>query len=58
MKRVRDDLGEPDQAGLHVLEEKQVHRSKQQTSEAHGKPYLADMAHESGIGGLSGEEAE
>jgi hypothetical protein len=58
MKRVRDDLGEPHQARLHVFEEKQMHRTEGQTSEAHDKPDLPDMAHESGIGGLSREEAE
>jgi hypothetical protein len=58
MKRVRDDLGEPDQARLHVFKKKQVHRTESQASEAHGKPDLPDMPHESGIGGLSREEAE
>ena len=58
MKRVRDDLGEPHQARLHVFEEKQMHRTEGQTSEAHDKPDLADMAHESEMSGLSGEEAE
>jgi len=58
MKRVRDDLGEPDQARLHVFEDKQLHRTEGQAPKAHGKPYLPDMPHESGIGGLSREEAE
>ena len=41
VKRVRNDLGQPDQPGLHVLDEEQVNGAEQQPAEADPSQTLA-----------------
>jgi hypothetical protein len=58
MKWVRDDLGEPDQARLHVLEKKQMYGAKRQATQTDGEPYLPNVSHESTGPGLNREDSE
>jgi hypothetical protein len=46
VKWVCDDLGEPDEPGLDVLEKHKMYGSEQQTTEANGQPYLPHMLYE------------
>ena len=44
VERVGEDLGHPHQAGLHVLQEEQVHGAEQQAADAERQPDHADVA--------------
>ena len=46
VERVGDDLGQPHEAGLHILQEEQVHCAEQQRTDADDEPDLAHVAHE------------
>jgi len=46
VKRVRDDLGEPDEPGLHIPQEEQMYGTEEQAAETHGQPDLADLMDE------------
>jgi hypothetical protein len=43
MKRVGDDLGHPHEPALHVLQEEQVDRAEQETTDRQHEPHEADM---------------
>jgi hypothetical protein len=58
VKRVRDYLGQPDEPGLQVLEENQLHRPKQQPTEANSQPDLPHMLKEIGIARVEPEDPE
>jgi len=58
MEGVGQYLAYPDEAGLHVLQKKQVHGTKQQSADADGKPDLRRMAHKTGCIGVRLEYAE
>ena len=44
MERIGEDLGGPDQAGLHILDDEQMHRPKQQSADAEREPQIAEVA--------------
>ena len=46
VERVGEDLGQPHESGLHVLQKEQVHGAEQQRTDADDEPDLADVAHE------------
>ena len=46
VERVGDDLGQPHETRLHVLQEEQMHGAEQQRAEADDQPDLAHAAHE------------
>jgi len=55
VERVGQDLRRPYQAGLNVLQEEQLHGTKQQRADADEEPDLAHMAHESCAAGVCRE---
>ena len=58
MERVGEDLRHPDQAGLHVLDEEQVHGPEQQAAHSEDQPYLPYMRDELGGARMRLEQAE
>jgi len=55
MKRIREDLRQPHQSGLHALQEKQVQGPEQQSAEAYRDPEHRHVTQEIG-GALVGLE--
>ena len=49
VERVGQDFRRPNQPGLDVLDEEQLHRAEQQPAQADDEPDLRDMAHEFGL---------
>ncbi|MFC3712577.1 aminotransferase class III-fold pyridoxal phosphate-dependent enzyme [Sphingoaurantiacus capsulatus] len=44
VERIADDLGRPDEAGLHVADEEQLHGAADETAETERQPQPADVA--------------
>jgi len=58
VKWIGNDLGDPDQPGLHILDDEQLHGAEQQCTESDHQPDHAHVAQEVGLGGVVGEDAE
>ena len=58
VKRIRDDLRQPDEPGLHVAQIEQMHGPEQQRADADDEPYLADLPHESLAAGVGRHQPE
>jgi len=58
MERVRDDLGDPHEARLHVTDEEQVDRAEQEAADPDHEPHLADVLNEVFLRGGGVEHAE
>ena len=58
VKRVREDLRAPHEAGQHALLQAQLHRAEQQRAQAEGEPDLTDVAYEAGMAVRRGKDAE
>jgi len=58
VKGVGDDLGEPHQTRLHILDEEQLHGAEQQCAQADHEPDHAHIADEVGLGGVIVENAK
>jgi len=51
MERIGEDLGDPHQAGLHVLDEHQVDGAEQQSAHSHRQPDQPHVVHVIGAAG-------
>ena len=58
VKRIRDDLRQPDEPGLHVAQIEQMHGPKQQRADADDEPYLTDVPHELLAAGVGRHQPE
>jgi len=58
VERVRGDLGDPHEAGLHILQEEQVDGAKQQAAESNRQPHLAHVLDELGCARVRCEDSE
>jgi len=58
VERIAEDLGDPHQAGLHVLDEHQVDSAEQQSAHSDGQPQQPHVAHVIAGGGGGREKAE
>jgi len=58
VERVGDDFRQPHQAGLHILQEKQLHGAEQQRTDADDQPDFTHMPYELGTRGVRRKNAE
>jgi hypothetical protein len=58
VKRVRDDLRQPDQSGLRIPDEYEMDGPEQQAAQPHHQPDLRDVIHEYPRTSVRLEEAE
>src|SRR5271163_643006 len=58
VKRIGQDFRQPDQAGLDVPDEEELHGAEQQSSKADNQPDLADVLDEDGAIGVRRKNPE